>query len=233
MSKYSFAADSQPNPSGYDYSPDSKPFIPKVLNGDDFDRRHPASITPLAGPSQLRTTASTPGLYHNFQNHVQNQLPSPPPHGHFFGMPGSGGPHMPMPAMMPPGSNPYGFLPSPTGHPAMMHEPPQTISPKASLAGPSWADPSETNSMSSRTAPLSPPTSYFSNNAMMAEPDVSPIHHTRNARASSSSTAAKRRSNSGDYSGESWGDEDDQPWGMPQDEYLKLTPKDKKQVRNR
>jgi hypothetical protein len=54
----------------------------------------------------------------------------------------------------------------------------------------------------------------------------------------------KRRSGSDDGggSGESWDEGDmkdgkglggEQPWGMPQDEYKALNPRDKKQVRNR
>lgn len=52
----------------------------------------------------------------------------------------------------------------------------------------------------------------------------------------------KRRSGSDDgQSGESWDENDkdgkglggEQPWGMPQDEYKALNPRDKKQVRNR
>lgn len=51
----------------------------------------------------------------------------------------------------------------------------------------------------------------------------------------------KRRDSEGGASGDgdSWDEGDsgkhdgDQPWGMPQDEYKKLNPRDKKQVRNR
>jgi hypothetical protein len=52
---------------------------------------------------------------------------------------------------------------------------------------------------------------------------------------------SKRRSTSASQS-ESWDEDmkygkldstDDQPWGMPQDEYKALNPRDKKQVRNR
>lgn len=38
---------------------------------------------------------------------------------------------------------------------------------------------------------------------------------------------------SGKITGDRKYEKDPQPWGMPQEEYKKLNPKDKKQVRNR
>ncbi|ORY32155.1 hypothetical protein BCR39DRAFT_60707 [Naematelia encephala] len=59
-------------------------------------------------------------------------------------------------------------------------------------------------------------------------------------RSSATLPKNKRRSGSASQSAESWDegdrtgrDDDEQPWGMPQDEYKALNPRDKKQVRNR
>ncbi|RSH88540.1 uncharacterized protein EHS24_001085 [Apiotrichum porosum] len=77
-----------------------------------------------------------------------------------------------------------------------------------------------------------PPHSSASTSASSYPPSVPPPHSKVDLPGHH---MKKRRTNSG--SGDSWADEnkddEEQPWGMPQDQYKALNPRDKKQVRNR
>ena len=88
-------------------------------------------------------------------------------------------------------------------------------------------------------SPVSPSThvggypgpSSTSTSASSFPPSVPPPH----SRVDLPSTADHRKRRTASDSGGSWEDrkDDDQPWGMPQEQYKALNPRDKKQVRNR
>ena len=151
-------------------------------------------------------------------------------------------PHVPMGA---PAAQPYGY---PVNSPVALSSGPSS--------GPHRAPPPHSYTESSRlpgysTSPSMRHISPTSPALHLAPPGMSASTGSASSSSYPSATRppkVKRRSGSASLSVESWddgegrydmsgdkmeGEDGEQPWGMPQDEYKALNPRDKKQVRNR